>query len=147
MKEYQPDILLDLATLTGNSVMALGYFAGALMSHHDRLAEALVHTGMQVGEKVWRMPLWEEYGEEMNSDIADVRNYSGRSLAGSVTAAKFIEVFTEKHPRWAHLDIAGVSFGNTDYTKYSKAGTGYGPRLLAGFFEYVVQHSKELLGK
>lgn len=144
-KEYHPDVLIDAATLTGNSVMALGYCAGALMSNDDELANQLQEAGQQVGERVWRMPIWEEYGLEMKSDIADIRNYSERPLAGSITAAKFIENFINEHPKWAHMDIAGVAFGNTEYGKQSKGGTAFGARLLVAYFEKLIQDKNYLL--
>lgn len=137
-KGYLPDIVIDLATLTGNSVMALSYFAGALMSNDDKLANDLAQAGQLVGEKVWRMPLWEEYGTEMLSDVADVRNYPERPIGGAITAAKFLEHFINDHPRWAHIDIAGVAFGNTPYGK-AKAGNGFGVRLLAAYMEQLIK--------
>ncbi|RMF02346.1 MAG: leucyl aminopeptidase, partial [Bacteroidetes bacterium] len=130
--QHQPDVLIDLATLTGSSVRTLGYEAGALFSHNDELANALETSGQTTGERLWRLPLWAEYGELMNSDLADIKNFSGRPIAGAITAAKFLEFFVAEHPAWAHLDIAGVAFGDTDYAK-GKAATGYGVRLLIEF--------------
>lgn len=134
VRQHQPDVLIDLATLTGSSVRTLGYQAAALFSNDDQLAHHLEQAGQQTGERVWRLPLWEEYAEEMNSDVADIKNFSGRPVSGAISAAKFLEVFTDEHPSWAHLDIAGVAFGDTPYGT-GKAATGYGIRLLVQFFE------------
>jgi len=128
-RKFKPHWLIDLATLTGSAVMALGYASGALFSNDEHLASGFVKAGEKVRERVWRMPLYSEFNAEIESDVADVRNLSGKAVAGAITAAKFLEYFTEEHPRWAHLDIAGVAFGDTDYAKM-KSATGFGPRLL-----------------
>jgi leucyl aminopeptidase len=132
--EFKPDMMVDVATLTGNSVLSLSTFAAALCSNDDALAEALSRAGFGTGEKLWRMPLWEEYGVEMLSEIADVRNYSGRGQGGAITAAKFLEHFIGGHPRWAHIDIAPVAFGATPYGK-QYAATAFGVRLLTAFMQ------------
>ena len=137
-ERFRPDYLVDLATLTGNCIQALGYHAAALLSTHDGLAEELLEVGQEVGERLWRMPLWDEYGEMMKSDIADIKNLSAAPLAGAITAAKFLEVFTNQHPRWAHLDIAGVAFGDTPYAKM-KSATGWGVHLLITWIERLAR--------
>ena len=137
VRKHQPQVIIDLATLTGSSVRALGYQAAALFSKDDQLAHHLEQAGKQTGERVWRLPLWDEYGDDMKSDIADIKNLSGRPVAGAITAAKFLEFFTDEHPSWAHLDIAGVAFGDTPYAK-GKAATGYGIRLLIHFLQSVI---------
>lgn len=128
-KNYHPDIMIDLATLTGSAVRALGYQAAALFSNDDDLATSLSKSGMDTGERVWRLPLWNEYKKDIASDVADLRNFSGRPVAGAISAAKFLEAFTNQHPKWAHLDIAGVAFGNSPYST-QKSASGYGPALL-----------------
>lgn len=135
---YKPDILIDLATLTGSSVRTLGYLAAALFSNDDQLAHHLEQAGQHCGERVWRLPLWEEYGDDMKSDVADIKNLSARPVAGAITAAKFLEFFTDSHPSWAHLDIAGAAFGDTPHGQ-GKAATGYGVRLLTEFLEGLVK--------
>lgn len=130
--KINPAVMIDLATLTGACIRALGYHAGGLMTQNDKLAENLYNVGIETGEKLWRLPLWDEYKSMMDSDIADIKNLSTAPLAGATTAGKFIEFFTEKHPNWAHLDIAGVAFGNTEYGK-DKAATAFGVRLLTEF--------------
>ena len=133
-KNYQPEVMIDLATLTGSSVRALGYQAGALFSNNQKLSDQLFQTGMSTGERLWPLPLWEEYRSDMDSDVADIANFSGKPIAGAITAAKFLEFFTKQHPAWAHLDIAGVAFGNSGLSKH-KSATGYGIRLLISFLE------------
>lgn len=128
-KHYNPSVIIDLATLTGSCIRALGYAAAGLLSNSDELADELYKVGLQTGEKVWRLPLWDEYRDMMNSDIADIKNLSVAPLAGAITAAKFLEEFIDNHPRWAHLDIAGTAFGDSEFGKM-KSATAYGIRLL-----------------
>lgn len=132
VKHFAPDVLIDLATLTGSAVRTFGYHAGALFSNDDELAEQISKAGNRTGERVWRLPIWEIYREDIKSDVADVRNYSGRPLAGAIGAAKFLETFIGDHPHWAHLDIAGVAFNDTDYSM-QKSATAYGVRLLIDY--------------
>ncbi len=139
-KKFSPDWLIDLATLTGSAVMALGYSSGALFSHNDKLAEILTSAGNKVYERVWRMPLFDDFDPDIESDVADVRNLSGKPVAGAITAAKFLEYFTDEHPRWAHLDIAGVAFGDSDFSKM-KSASGFGPRLLLEVIEQLRENS------
>lgn len=138
IRNHSPQVVIDLATLTGSSVRTFGYQASALFSNDDQLAHHLEQAGQSSGERVWRLPLWEEYGEEMKSDVADIKNFSGRPVAGAISAAKFLEFFTDDHPSWAHLDIAGTAFGDTPYGK-GKAATGYGVRLLIHFLLSLTQ--------
>lgn len=121
--------IIDLATLTGATVRTFGSHAAAIFSNSDDLSRTLIEASMQTGEKLWPLPLWDDYSDEISSDIADVRNFSGKPTAGSISAAKFLEVFIDKHTSWAHLDIAGTVFGDTEFGKQKNA-TGYGVRLL-----------------
>ncbi|SFE57881.1 leucyl aminopeptidase [Thermoflexibacter ruber] len=130
-KNFEPDVIIDLATLTGACVVALGYHAAGMFTNNDELAIQLSKIGEQTGEKVWRLPLWEEYDKQIKSDMADVKNLGGRP-AGAVTAAKFLEKFIDKHPAWVHLDIAGVAFTDNPYSS-ARSATGYGVRLLTNF--------------
>jgi leucyl aminopeptidase len=134
-KHFQPDTLIDLATLTGSSVRTLGYHAAALFSNDDALAEQLHQASQRTGERVWRLPTWEVYGDELKSDVADIRNLGVRPMSGAITAAKFLEFFTADHPHWAHLDIAGVAFGDSEYTS-QKSASGYGVRLLIDYLQH-----------
>ncbi|MEO6283606.1 MAG: leucyl aminopeptidase family protein [Dyadobacter sp.] len=132
VKEFQPDVIIDLATLTGSVIQTLGYEAAGLFTPNDELANALSSAGDVTGERVWRLPVWDEYKEEISSDIADVKNYHGKPLAGAIVAAKFLEAFTGEHQAWAHLDIAGTAFGDTEFAP-GRAGTAYGIRLLLAY--------------
>ena len=132
IKHFQPEILIDLATLTGSAVRTFGYHAAALFSKDDDLSAAIQKAGAKSGERVWPLPLWDVYREDLKSDVADIRNYSGRPLAGAIGAAKFLEFFTNDHPKWAHLDIAGVAFNDAEFTTM-KSASAYGIRLLTTY--------------
>ncbi len=106
-QRFEPQALLDVATLTGACVVALGKYATGLMSKHDDLAHELLTAGEHVFDRAWRLPLWDEYQTQLNSTFADVYNIGGRN-AGAITAGCFLSRFAEGQ-RWAHLDIAGVS--------------------------------------
>ncbi len=137
-KNYSPEYLIDLATLTGNCIAALGYNAAALFTHNDEIASDLTVAGVSVFERVWRLPLWDDYASDMHSDIADIKNFSGKPTAGAITAAKFLEIFTGEHPKWAHLDIAGVAFSDSEFAKMRTA-TGYGIRLLHSYMTTLME--------
>lgn len=136
LRHYQPKVLIDLATLTGSTVRTLGYHAAALFTNNDTLYDQLNQVAEVSGEMVWRFPLWEVYKEDIKSDVADVRNFSGRPIAGAIGAAKFLEFFTEDHPAWAHLDIAGVAFGDSEFS-IQKSATAYGIRLLTEYLTKI----------
>ena len=137
LRNFQPDIVIDLATLTGSVIAALGYHAAGLFTKNDELATQLARAGTRTGERLWRMPLWDDYNEDIKSDVADVKNYSGKPVAGSISAAKFLEFFTENHPAWAHLDIAGMAFADTEFGSQKNA-TGFGIQLLVDYLRNVV---------
>ena len=107
-ERYKPDVIIDVATLTGACVIALGAHASGLFSNHQPLADALLAAGEHAGDRAWQMPLWEEYAEQLKSNFADVANIGGRE-AGAVTAASFLAKFASAQ-RWAHLDIAGTAW-------------------------------------
>lgn len=128
--QYQPKAVIDLATLTGACVVALGNTAAGLFTADDSLREKLVSAGQRTNEKVWPLPLWDDYKEYLKSDVADIKNSGGR-WAGAATAAIFLKQFVD-YP-WAHLDIAGVAYSEKA-KPYSPAGaTGFGVRLLTEF--------------
>ncbi|QMW03264.1 leucyl aminopeptidase family protein [Spirosoma foliorum] len=137
VRNYQPDILIDLATLTGNVIAALGYHAAGLFTQNDELASKLIGASNQTGERLWRLPLWDVYREDIKSDVADLKNFSGKPIAGSISAAKFLEVFSENHPAWAHLDIAGMAFADTEFGSQKNA-TGFGIRLLIAYLRALI---------
>ncbi|WP_367769828.1 leucyl aminopeptidase family protein [Flavobacterium sp. WC2421] len=134
IKNYQPEYIVDVATLTGSSVGTLGYECGALFTNNEVVSKKIQEAGDAVGERLWPLPLWDVYKQDIESDIADVKNYSGKPVAGAISAAKFLEFFTQEHPAWAHLDVAGVAFGDDEFAK-SKHATAYGVHLLTKFIE------------
>lgn len=134
IKNFKPEYIVDIATLTGSSVSTLGYECGALFTNNEEMAKKLQETGDAIGERLWPLPLWDVYKSDIESDIADVKNYSGKPVAGAISAAKFLEYFTQEHKAWAHLDVAGVAFGDDEFAK-SKHATGYGVHLLTKFIE------------
>ncbi|NTV60522.1 MAG: leucyl aminopeptidase [Chlorobiaceae bacterium] len=127
-EKYKPDVIIDFATLTGACIVALGYSVAGLFSNDDGLAGEIAEAAELSGEKVWRLPLWDLYAEQIKSDVADVSNTGGRG-AGSITAAKFLEKFISGHEHWAHIDIAGPAFG-TKNTGKTSGGTGFGVGLV-----------------
>jgi leucyl aminopeptidase len=127
-KRFKPKFMIDLATLTGAVIVALGNEHAGLFSNDDTLSEQLFKAGQASGEKVWRLPLGPEYDKQMDSKVADMKNTGGRN-ASSITAAQFLQRFVEKTP-WAHLDVAGTAMG-APATELSRTfGSGYGVRLL-----------------
>ena len=128
---YKPAIMIDLATLTGACVVALGHEASALMGNDKGLIEDLKRAGERCGERVWEMPLWDEYGEAMKSDIADLKN-SGSRDGGSISAAWFLKQFVGA-TRWAHLDIAGTAWLDKARPYAPKGASGVGVRLLIDY--------------
>lgn len=134
IKNFNPDMVLDLATLTGSAIGTFGYECAALFTNNEEMASQIRQSGDAIGERSWQLPLWDAYKTDIDSDIADVRNYSGKPVAGAISAAKFLEHFTENHKAWAHLDIAGVAFGDDEFAK-SKHATAFGVHLLTKFIE------------
>ena len=125
---YKPAAIIDLATLTGAVVIALGHVNTGLMGNDDDLAKKMEDAAHITSEKVWRLPLDEEYAEQIKSDIADVKNVGGRP-AGSITAGMFLKKFVKDTP-WAHLDIAGTAWSEKARPYCPKGATGVGVRLL-----------------
>ncbi|RZK11574.1 MAG: leucyl aminopeptidase family protein [Flavobacterium sp.] len=134
IKNYKPEIIVDIATLTGSSVATFGYECGALFTNNNDISQKLQQSGDTIGERLWQLPLWDIYKSDIESEIADVRNYSGKPVAGAISAAKFLEYFTDEHKAWAHLDVAGVAFGDDEFAK-TKHATAYGVHLLTKFIE------------
>jgi len=129
--EYEPDAIVDLATLTGACVVALGKHHAAVLGNDDDLAAKLIGAGEASGERVWRLPLTKEYKEQIKSDVADMKNIGGKD-AGTITAACLLAEFVGEC-RWAHLDIAGTAWRDSDRDYLRKGGTGFGVRLLIQF--------------
>jgi leucyl aminopeptidase len=127
--EYAPDAIVDLATLTGACVVALGKWCSGLFSNDERLAARLREAGEATHERLWQMPLWEEHREAIRGEVADIKNTGGRD-GGAITAAAFLSCFVEKTP-WAHLDIAGTAYVDKATPYQPRGATGVGVRLLA----------------
>jgi leucyl aminopeptidase len=121
--------VVDLATLTGAIVVALGPMAAGLMGNDRDFIDALLRAAQKAGESVWPMPLYNEYREHIRSDVADIKNTAMRS-GSSITAALFLREFVRPGLRWAHLDIAGPAFGDKEYSYLKKGGSGFGVRFL-----------------
>ncbi len=135
-KHHKPTEIIDLSTLTGSVLIALGETVAGLMSSDDGLAAKLFEAGEKSGERLWRLPVYEEHSESMKSDMADLRNTSKlkKGFAGSITGAAFLKEFAGKLP-WAHIDIAGTAFNESEERgEVPKYGTGFGVRLL---WEYL----------
>ena len=133
---FEPDVVVDIATLTGACVVALGSHACGLLSNHDPLATALLAAGQQAGDRAWRLPLWDEYQKQIESPFADMANVGGRE-AGTITAACFLARFTKDY-HWAHLDIAGTAWTSGK----AKGATGRPVPLL---MEYLLNRCEPRL--
>lgn len=136
-QRYQPAAIVDLATLTGAIMVALGPYAAGLMGNNQELANRLIAAGEATAERVWQLPLWEEYRDAMKSEIADLKNTGGR-YGGAITAAGFLAAFVGDYP-WAHLDIAGTAWVEKPTRAYqSRGATGTGVRLLVEWLQGYV---------
>lgn len=127
-RKFKPKVMIDLATLTGAIMVALGTEHAGLFSNNDELSERLTRAGLDTGERVWRMPLAPEYDKLIDSKFADMKNTGGRH-GGSITAAQFLQRFVDDTP-WAHLDIAGTAMGAPKSDINQSWGSGFGVRLL-----------------
>lgn len=130
-ERYKPKAVIDMATLTGACVVALGHLATGLMGNDDKLMGAIKKAGEKTGERVWQLPLWKEYDELIKSDIADVKNVGGRG-AGTITAASLLKKFASKY-HWAHLDIAGTAWTEKPNPYIPKGAVGVGVRLIVQY--------------
>ena len=133
---YKPAALIDVATLTGACMVALGQFAIGMFGNNDRLKDQVKKAGLRAGERVWEMPLWEDYFEQLRSDVADMRNIGGRG-GGMITAALFLSKFVEDCP-WVHLDIASTDWSERERAYIPKGPTGIGTRLL---IQYLIDRT------
>lgn len=126
---FTPKLIVDLATLTGAIIISLGHEYAGMFSNDPELISKLKTAGEEVGEQLWHMPLGESYDKDINSPVADMKNIGTEGVAGSITAAQFLQRFVGKTP-WAHLDIAGVTWAHKDMDLCKKGATGFGVRLL-----------------
>jgi leucyl aminopeptidase len=141
-RNERPAAIVDLATLTGAIIVALGNHHAGLFANNDELAEQLLKAGIQTGERVWRMPLGPEYDKLIDSKIADVKNTGGRH-AGSVTGAQFVQRFVEDDTPWAHLDVAGTAISSPGTETNQSWGSGFGVRLLDEFVRARAERKKD----
>ncbi|MFO7529802.1 MAG: leucyl aminopeptidase [Marinobacter sp.] len=132
VKKFDPEVVIDMATLTGACIIALGNQATGLLSNNDELANELLAAGERTGDRAWRLPLWDEYQSQLDSNFADMANIGGRP-AGTITAACFLSRFAKEY-RWAHLDIAGTAW----LSGKAKGGTGRPVPLLV---DYLMSHA------
>ena len=132
-EKYKPKIVIDFATLTGAIMVALGQHYAGLFCNDDKLADALYQSGIETNEKVWRMPLHDDFDKELNSPFVDLKNIGAGRYGGSVTAAQFLQRFVPKNTKWAHLDIAGTTWKNGGDIMNNKGSTGFGLTLIADF--------------
>jgi leucyl aminopeptidase len=144
-KYHKPDILLDIATLTGAAIIALGRTVSAVLTNDNDLYSHMFKSGEYTGERVWQLPLYEEFRSQLVSDVADIESVGGRS-AGTITAAVFLKEFIDAGQSWMHIDIAGTAMMEEEIARYVKnpylpkeGGTGTGTRLLYHFVESFVE--------
>ena len=135
---FNPDIVIDFATLTGACMVALGYEAAGMMGNDDDLMDDLRKLGEQVGERVWPMPLYDEYLSYLKSEWADIKN-TGSRWGGAVTAGTFLKQWVPEKVSWAHLDIAGVAYNEKEHNGLPKGATGFGVVLAATFLENLLK--------
>jgi len=134
--KQKPDYLIDYATLTGACVVALGEFTAGLFVNDENHANNLLNAAKSVGERLWQMPMWDEYNTLIESNIADIKNIGGK-WGGAITAAKFLEHFVDENISWAHLDIAGPSIAYKLNSYSDKYNTGYGVRLTIKYLKEI----------
>jgi len=134
-QRYKPKALIDLATLTGAVIMALGHQAAAAVGTDSKLIQKLIASGDVTGERLWQLPLYEEFEKATKSDIADLKNITSKGVgAGTITGAAFLKPFTGDFP-WAHIDIAGTAWTSNEKPYVPKGGSAYGVRLLIDYLK------------
>ncbi|MFN3909751.1 MAG: leucyl aminopeptidase family protein [Candidatus Anstonellaceae archaeon] len=137
VKEFEPNYLIDLATLTGACVVALGDLAAGLMCADEEFSKKLLQTGQETNERLWPLPVWEEYDEKVKSQVADVKNVGERGNAGAIAGYSFLKIFVDsknKKLSWAHIDIAGTAWAEKPKFGLVSGGLGFGVRLV---LEYI----------
>ncbi|WP_448539175.1 leucyl aminopeptidase family protein [Schleiferia thermophila] len=135
-RNYSPDYIIDIATLTGSAARALGHHYAALFSPDENFQNILRTAGQITGEKLWPLPLDDDYKEDLHSDVADLANFSNKPTAGAISAALFLKEFVDDPNRWAHIDIAGTAFTSSEFGKQRNA-SGFGVQLLYQFVKTI----------
>jgi len=140
---FKPRAVIDLATLTGAVIIALGHQAAAVLGTDKALVQGLIDSGERTGERLWELPLWKEHEETLKSSIADLKNIAAQGVgAGTITGAAFLKAFAGEQP-WAHIDIAGTAWLGEDRPYAPKGATGFGVRLLIDFAENLPPEEKK----
>ena len=137
-ERFNPDVILDYATLTGACVVALGHEAAGIMGNDPELIETLKKIGSDVGERVWPLPLYDEYLGYLKSEWADLKN-AGERWGGVVTAGTFLKQFVPEKVSWAHMDVAGVAYNEKEHNGLPKGATGFGVDLTVAFLEQLLK--------
>jgi leucyl aminopeptidase len=145
LKEIEPDEMVDIATLTGACSIALGSLCAGAMTNDEALQGRVVQAGAAAGERIWPLPLIDEYREGLKSDVADLRN-TGPRPGGAITAGLFLKEFAGTTP-WVHLDIAGAAFADKELPYASKGGVGFGARTLLAYVMAAGQKTAQKAGK
>lgn len=133
-KNLKPRVMIDFATLTGGVITALGYIRAGIMSNNDPLANALIRAGEETFERLWRLPLDEEYDQQIKSDDADIKNSGGRAAA-PVIGGTFLKQFVDPSVPWAHIDIAGTADTEKEMPYFAKGSTGFGVRMIVNYLK------------
>lgn len=141
-QKFNPNIVIDFATLTGAIQVALGHEFAGYMSNCDELSQQLEIASRNTGEKIWRLPLHKSYEDDIKSDIADIKNVGSGRGAGSITAAMFLKHFIKDCTQWAHIDIAATEWDNKDRALSQKGATGFGVRLINDFVKNNIMDSE-----
>lgn len=137
-EKFDPHTIIDLATLTGAMMVALGNEYCGTFVNNDKCWSGLERAAKESGEKIWRMPLDEAWSQEMKSEVAELRNIGKSRYGGACTAAAFLEFFVDKDRKWAHMDIAGTAWVKTSKPTVPKFGTGFAVRTL---YEFVINEA------
>ncbi len=133
-KKYSPATIIDIATLTGGCIIALGHFAGGIMGNDRELVDSLIKVGEKTGERLWELPLWSDYERLVKSEVADIANVGPKGEASTIVGGIFLKSFIEGNIRWAHIDIAGTAWGVKHISYWNeKYPTGFGVRLLTNW--------------
>ncbi len=140
-KKFNPSLIIDLATLTGACVVALGQYATGVLGNKKELLDEIINAGEGSGERVWELPLWKDYFKHIKSDVADIKNIGGGG-GGTITAAAFLNNFVDEKTPWAHLDIAGTAWIENSRPYAPKGATGVGVKLLIQFILNRLNHRK-----
>ncbi len=141
-KNYSPSRIVDIATLTGGCIIALGHFSAGLISNNGDLSNELIKAGQETGERLWKLPLWEDYDKLIQSDFADIANIGPKSEASTIVGGVFLKQFVVNNIPWAHIDIAGTAWGVKHIPYWdSKYPTGFGIRLLT---HWILRNCKQI---